>query len=53
MPDMDKSTEDLVSVTRWLRQRNPVQYALMRERLRDLLGDYFGYIDEPPPMDAQ
>jgi hypothetical protein len=53
MPKMDKSTAELVNVTRWLRQNNPAKYAALRERLRDLLGDYFGYIEEAPPTDVQ
>jgi 2-methylcitrate dehydratase PrpD len=48
MPQMDKSTEELVRVTRWLRQHNPVKYAAIRERLRDLLGIYFAYVEESP-----
>ena len=53
MPKMDTSTEELVRITRWLRQHNPAKYAAMRGRLRDLLGDYFEYIDEPPRTDSQ
>jgi hypothetical protein len=53
MPHMDKSTEELVRVTRWLRQHNPTRYAALRERLRDLLGEYFAYIDEAPQQDKQ
>ena len=53
MPNMDESTEELVRVTRWLRQHNPARYAAIRERLSDLLGDYFAYIDEAPHTDAQ
>ena len=47
MPPMDKSTEELVRVTRWLRQQHPAKYLAIRERLRDLLGEYFMYIEEP------
>jgi hypothetical protein len=53
MPDIDQSTEELVRVSRWLRQHNPARYAALRERLRDLLGDYFAYIDEAPHTVAQ
>jgi hypothetical protein len=45
MPHMDESTEELVRVTRWLRQHNPARYVAIRERLRDLLGDYFAYVE--------
>jgi hypothetical protein len=45
MPQMDKSTEELVLVTRWLRQHKPASYAALRERLRDLMGDYFAYVE--------
>ena len=46
MPHMDESTEELVRVNRWLRRHNPARYAALRERLRDLLGGYFAYVDE-------
>jgi hypothetical protein len=48
MPQIDKATEELVRVTHWLRQHNPARYAALRERLRDLLGDYFAYVEQVP-----
>jgi len=48
MPQIDPSTEELVCVTRWLRQHQPARYAALRERLQDLLGDYFAYVEDAP-----
>jgi hypothetical protein len=43
---MDPSTKELLYVIHWLRRHQPARYATLRERLRDLLGDYFAYVDE-------
>jgi hypothetical protein len=51
MPHLDKATEELVRITQWLRQHNPTGYAALRERLRDLLGEYFLYIEAPPALE--